>query len=156
MRPIFHEEKQLAYSNHKEKLVQRRLHVKPLMDKLYTYLENISFPQGRLKAAINNALKLRKRVYQIFEDGRVPLTNNPVEQAIRPSTLIRKNSLFAKSPAGAQANAIFYTLVATANQNHLNIYKYFKYLFDHLPNRKDAGLEAYLPWSKEIQAECHK
>ena len=156
MRPIFHEEKQLTYSNHKEKLVQRRLHVKPLMDKLYTYLENISFPQGRLKAAINNALKLRKRVYQIFEDGRVPLTNNPVEQAIRPSTLIRKNSLFAKSSAGAQANAIFYTLVATANQNHLNIYKYFKYLFDHLPNRKDAGLEAYLPWSKEIQAECHK
>ena len=156
MRPIFHEEKQLTYSNHKEKLVQRRLHVKPLMDKLYTYLENISFPQGRLKAAINNALKLRKRVYQIFEDGRVPLTNNPVEQAIRPSTLIRKNSLFAKSSAGAQANAIFYTLVATANQNHLNIYKYFKYLFDHLPNRKDEGLEAYLPWSKEIQAECHK
>ena len=59
-----------------------------------------------MKAAINNALKLRKRVYQIFEDGRVPLTNNPVEQAIRPSTLIRKNSLFAKSTAGAQTNAI--------------------------------------------------
>lgn len=95
-------------------------------------------------------------MYRIFEDGRVPLTNNPVEQAIRPSTLIRKNSLFAKSSAGAQANAIFYTLVATANQNHLNIYKYFKYLFDHLPNRKDEGLEAYLPWSKEVQTECHK
>ncbi|MCC4328671.1 transposase, partial [Limosilactobacillus reuteri] len=106
--------------------------------------------------AINNALKLKTRVYRIFEDGRVPLTNNPVEQAIRPSTLIRKNSLFAKSTAGAQANAIFYTLVATANQNHLNIYKYFKYLFDHLPNRKDEGLEAYLPWSKEVQTECHK
>ena len=45
-------------------------------------------------------------MYRIFEDGRVPLTNNPVEQAIRPSTLIRKNSLFAKSTAGAQANAI--------------------------------------------------
>ncbi|WP_458368045.1 transposase domain-containing protein, partial [Limosilactobacillus reuteri] len=54
------------------------------------------------------------------------------------------------------ANAIFYTLVATANQNHLNIYKYFKYLFDHLPNRKDEGLEAYLPWSKKVQTECHE
>ena len=156
MRPVFHEEKQLAYHTHMEKLVQRRLHVKPLMDKFYAYLENINFPQGRLRAAINNALKLKTRVYRIFEDGRVPLTNNPVERAIRPSTLIRKNSLFAKSTAGAQANAIFYTLVATANQNHLNIYKYFKYLFDHLPNRKDEGLEAYLPWSKEVQTECHK
>ncbi|QDR72597.1 IS66 family transposase [Limosilactobacillus reuteri] len=156
MRPIFHEEKKLAYQSHSEKLVQRRLHVKPLMDKFYAYLQNINFPQGRLRAAINNALKLRTRVYRIFEDGRVPLTNNPVEQAIRPSTLIRKNSLFAKSVAGAQANAIFYTLVATAKLNQLNIYKYLKYLFDHLPNRKDEGLEAYLPWSKEVQAECHK
>ncbi len=51
--------------------MQRRLHVKPLMDKFYTYLENISFPQGRLKAAINNALKLRKRVYHIFDDETV-------------------------------------------------------------------------------------
>ncbi|MCC4326766.1 IS66 family transposase, partial [Limosilactobacillus reuteri] len=89
MRPVFHEEKQLAYHTHKEKLVQRRLHVKPLMDKFYAYLENINFPQGRLRPAINNALKLKTRVYRIFEDGRVPLTNNPVEQAIRPSTLIR-------------------------------------------------------------------
>ncbi len=42
--------------------------------------------------------------------------------------------------------------VATA----LNIYKYFKYLLDHLPNRKDGRLEAYLLWSKEVQTECHK
>src|SRR5699024_10317507 len=40
MRPVFHEEKQLAYHTHMEKLVQRRLHVKPLMDKFYAYLEN--------------------------------------------------------------------------------------------------------------------
>ncbi|MCC4501245.1 transposase, partial [Limosilactobacillus reuteri] len=59
MRPIFHEEKQLTYSNHKKKLVQRRLYVKPLMDKFYAYLENINFPQGRLRAAINNTLKLK-------------------------------------------------------------------------------------------------
>ena len=156
MRPFFHEKKQLAYHTHKENLVQRRLHVKSLMDKFYAYLENINFPQGHLRATINNALKLKTRVYRLFEDGRVLLTNNSVEQAIRPSTLIRKNSLFAKSSAGAQANAIFYTLVATANQNHLNIYKYFKYLFDHLPNRKNEGLEAYLSWSKEVQVECHK
>ena len=126
MRPIFHEEKQLAYHAHKEKLVQRQLHVKPLMDKFYAYLENINFPQGRLRAAINNALKLKTRVHRIFEDGRVPLTNNPVEQAIRLSTLIRKNSLFVKSTVGAQANAIFYTLVVTANQNHLNISPFVK------------------------------
>ncbi|MCC4412618.1 transposase domain-containing protein [Limosilactobacillus reuteri] len=39
--------------------------------------------------------------------------------------------------------------MATANQNHLNIYNYFKYLFERLPNRKDEELETYLPWSKK-------
>lgn len=84
------------------------------------------------------------------------LSNNAVEQAIRPSTLIRKNSLFAKSIAGAQANAVYYTLVATARLNHLNIYKYFKYLFNHLSNCKAEGLEAYLPWAEAVQTECHE
>ncbi len=156
MRPIFYKENRLNYHTHEEKLVQRQLHIKPLVDEFYTYLENIDFPQGRLKSAIKNALRLKSRMYRIFEDGRVPLTNNSVEQAIRPSTIIRKNSLFAKSTAGAQSNAIFYTLGTTAKLNQLNIYKYFKYLFDHLPNRKDEGLEAYLPWSKAIQAKCYK
>ena len=156
MRPIFYQEKRLEYDSRAEKLQQRQLRIKPLMDRLYSYLLDIKLPQGRLRAAINNALKLKSRVYRIFEDGQVPLTNNLVEQAIRPSTLIRKNSLFAKSIAGAQANAIYYTIVATAKLNHLNIYKYFKYLFDHLPNRKGEDLEGYLPWAKAVQAECHE
>ena len=155
MRPIFYHENRLRYHNQGEKLQQRKVLVKPLVDQLYHYLETINLPQGKLKAAINNALKLKERVYRIFEDGQVPLTNNPVEQTIRPSTLIRKNSLFAKSIAGAQASAVFYSLTATAKLNHLNIYKYFKYLFDHLPNRKDEGLEAYLPWAKGVQENCH-
>ena len=156
MRPIFYYENRLKYHNQIEKLQQRKLLVKPLVDQLYDYLEEINFPQGQLKAAINNALKLKKRVYRIFENGQIPLTNNPVEQTIRPSTLIRKNSLFAKSIDGAQASAVYYSLTATAKLNHLNIYKYFKYLFDHLPNREDEGLEAYLPWAKQVQRNCHE
>lgn len=74
-------------------------------------------------------MRLKNRVYRIFENGQVPLTNNPVEQAIRPSTLIRKNSLFAKSIAGAQANAVYYSLVAIAKLNQPDVYKYLKYLF---------------------------
>ncbi|WP_057807565.1 transposase domain-containing protein, partial [Limosilactobacillus pontis] len=44
---------------------------------------------------------------------------------------------------------------AYAKMNHLNIYKYFKYLFDHLPNRENKDLEGFLPWAKEVQAQCH-
>ncbi len=154
--PVFHTENQLKYQTSSEKCSERIRRLKPLLDKFYRYINNIEFPQGKLRAAIGNALKLKERVYRIFEDGQLPLTNNPVEQIIRPSTLIRKNSLFAKSIAGAQASAIYYSLTASAKLNHLNIYKYFKYLFDHLPNQNRTGIEAYLPWSKEVQINCHE
>lgn len=155
LRPIFHTENQLEYQNPDEKLKQRQEKMRPLTDKFYDYISHVISPIGKLRNAIQNAINLRSRVYRIFENGEVPLTNNPVEQAIRPSTLIRKNSLFAKSIRGAKASAIYYTIVSTAKQNHLNIYKYFQYLFDYLPNRNGEAIEAYLPWAEQVQQECH-
>ena len=153
---VFHKENGLKYQSSKEKLALRKEKIKPLLDQFYDYLVKIEHPMGKLRKAIENAQRLRQRVYRIFENGQVPLSNNAVEQTIRPSTLIRKNCLFAKSTAGAEANAVFYTLVATAKMNQLNPYRYFKYLFEELPNRKTVSLEAYLPWAKVIQENCHQ
>lgn len=152
---VFHKENGLVYRSKEEKRQQRITHVKPLLDKFYRYLESIISPQGRLRTAITNALKLQARVYQVFEDGQLPLSNNALEEEIRFTTLVRKNCLFAKSVRGAEANAIYYTLVATAKVNKLNIYKYFKYLFDRLPNQKSSDIEAFLPWAEEVQQVCH-
>ena len=116
---------------------------------------SITSPQGRLCAAIKNALRLRTRVYRILENGQIPLSNNSLEREIRFTTLVRKNCLFAKSIRGAEANAIYYTLVATAKINKLNVYKYFKYLFDRLPNQKRSDIKAFLPWAEEAQQVCH-
>lgn len=152
---VFHKENGLVYQTAEEKRQQRITHVKPLLDKFYQYLESITSPRGRLAAAIKNALKLRARVYRIFENGQIPLSNNSLEGEIRFTTLVRKNCLFAKSIRGAEANAIYYTLVATAKVNKLDVYKYFKYLFDRLPNQKSSDIEAFLPWAEEVQQECH-
>ncbi|WP_278915379.1 IS66 family transposase [Ligilactobacillus agilis] len=48
-----------------------------------------------MKKAIGYARKFRTRLEKIYEIGELPLSNNPVEQAISPATLVRKNSLFA-------------------------------------------------------------
>ncbi|MDC2840276.1 transposase [Limosilactobacillus mucosae] len=68
----------------------------------------------------------------MFEIGELPLSNNSVEQSIQLSTIIRKNSLFAKYTAGAEANVIFYTIVQTAKLNHLDVFKYLKLIFEAL------------------------
>ena len=88
---VFHKENELVYQTEKEKRQQRITHVKPLLDRFYQYLGSITSPQGRLCAAIKNALKLRTRVYRIFENGQIPLSNNSLEGEIRFTTLVRKN-----------------------------------------------------------------
>ena len=38
--------------------------------------------------------------------------------------------------------------------NNSGVYKYFKYLFDRLPNQKSSNIEAFLPWAEEVQQVC--
>ena len=152
----FRAENQLSYQTAREKLAQRQSKVKPLMDKFYAYISQINQPLGQLRNAIANAIQLKPRVYRVFENGQLPLSNNPLEQSIRPSTLIRKNCLFAKTEAGAKANAVYYSLVETAKLNQLNVQRYLNYLFDHLPESNYQDLGAFLPWAKKVQEECHE
>ena len=120
------------------------------VDKFYDFLDTILNPSGKLKKAIGYARKFRTRLEKIYEIGELPLSNNPVEQAISPTTLVRKNSLFATTVAGAKANAIWYSLIQTA----IDISKYLNYIFSLLEQRKGVDVEAYLPWNSEAKESC--
>ena len=54
-------------------------------------------------------------------DGRLSISKNVVENAIRPFTVGRKTWLFADTPKGAKASAAVYSLVETAKANGLNV-----------------------------------
>lgn len=155
MGEVFHVERNLKYSSLDEKLKLRNEHLKPKLDAVYDYILGIKNPMGKLKDAIHNALRLKSRLYKIFENAQLPLDNNPVEQSIRPTTLVRKNSLFAKSQNGAKANAIIYSIIATAKQNNLKIFDYLKYVFDQYTKRVLPKVEDLLPWNENIQSKFH-
>lgn len=91
-------------------------------------------------------------------DGRIPMDNNPAEQAIRPFTIGRKNFVLIESSNGAKASAILYSLVESAKANLVNTYKYFELLLTELPKHADdkklSFIDDLLPWSPRIQAEC--
>lgn len=90
-------------------------------------------------------------------DGRLEISNNRAERAIKPFVIGRKNFLFSKSPKGATASAIVYSVIETAKANGLNPFFYLTYLFEKLPNIDQANmdqLDALLPWSKSIPDEC--
>lgn len=95
--------------------------------------------------AIDYALKRWTALVRYLEDGRYPIDNNPVENAIRPIALGRKNWLFAGSEAAGQRAAAIMTLVATAKANGHDQHRYLKDVLTRLPTTLDRDIGDLLP-----------
>ena len=116
-----------------EKRMQKRLNKqKPLMEAFFHWLEELTVSsKSALGRAINYALGQKEYILNVYQDGRLELTNNRAERSIKPFVIGRKNFLFANTPRGANASAILYSLVETAKETgvdpvsytHLDVYK---------------------------------
>ena len=91
-------------------------------------------------------------------NGRIPISNNLDENAIRPFVMGRKNWLFCNTPNGATASAAVYSIVETAKANGLDPYKYLKYLLEQMPcagGRYSCDfLDMLAPWNQQLQKLC--
>jgi transposase len=98
-------------------------------------------PKSLLGKAITYTLGNWYRLIIYVEDGRLKPDNNAAENALRPFVVGRKNWLFAGHPRGADASAVFFSLIETAKANGLEPYAYLKYVFEQLPvtDEKDYG-----------------
>jgi transposase len=57
---------------------------------------------------------------RFLKDGRIPITSNRVESALRQPVLGRNNHFGSKSLGGTQVAALFYSLIESAKVNALN------------------------------------
>jgi len=96
----------------------------------------------------------RKFLENVFLDGRLELSNNRCERAVKPFVMGRKAWLFSNTPGGAAASSIIYSIVETAKANGLHPYNYIKYLLETLPNTTTDNLDALLPWSASLPEDC--
>lgn len=137
---------------------QRNRLLKPLIEKFYDWLGNQRPMKGKFGDAIFYALNQKDSLVRFLLDGRLQLLNNLAEQKMRIIAIGRKNYLFSASEAGAQANAVVYTLVETAKENGIDPFNYLNYLFEKLPNinfsRNSKLLDDFLPWSDNIKQNC--
>ena len=88
-----------------------------------------------------------------LKDGRLELTNNRAERAVKPFVTGRKNWLFANTEKGAETSAIQYTIVQTAMYNKMNVYSYIEYLLNVISDTKINQLDDLLPWSDKLPIE---
>lgn len=144
-----------------EETYKKRLEkTKPILQDFLSWLktkEKQVLPKTSLGKAINYCLNQWDKLTAFMLDGRLEISNNRAERAIKPFVIGRKNFLFSKSPKGAQASAITYSIIETAKANNLNPFYYLTYLFEKLPNidlENINELDQLLPWSDSIPENC--
>ena len=78
-------------------------------------------------------------------DGKLNIDNNPVENAIRPIAIGRKNYLFAGSHEAAQRSAMLYSLLGTCKLHDVNPFTWMKTILEKLPTHPINKIQELLP-----------
>ncbi|WP_132766829.1 IS66 family transposase [Tepidibacillus fermentans] len=153
---MFALEKELADKSYVERYEERLRRLKPMLEAYFAWIEKEhahALPKSSYGKAINYSFNQKDKLMNILKDGRLELSNNRAERAIKPFVIGRKNWLFTNTPAGAESSAIVYSTIETAKENNLIPFEYLKYLFEKLPNMdvtNSEELDKLLPWSNEL------
>ena len=133
------------------RLAARRSFSRPVVESLRAWLEaQLGRVPGRstLAEAIRYALSRWDGLTRFLKDGRVELDTNPVERAIRPVALGRKNHLFAGSDRGGKRWATVCSLIETAKMNGVEPYAYLKDVLQRMVEGHTVNrLDELLPWT---------
>jgi len=119
-----------------EKLAMREKLIAPWLAEFKAKAEALSevyLKKGMMKKALYYTLNNWDALTRFMDYAELPLDNNPVENAIRPFTLGRRNWLYSASPTGAHASAFMYSLVESAKANGLEPRAYLQALFERYP-----------------------
>jgi hypothetical protein len=82
-----------------------------------------------------------------IDDGRICLTNNAAERALRGIALGRKSWLFCGSDRGGHRAAAMYSLIVTAKMNGIDPQAWLADVFARLPSHPAHRIDELLPWN---------
>jgi transposase len=147
---LFDIERLIAGSPAERRRSVRQHMAKPRLDELGVWLDaQLQKIPGRsdLAGAICYARSRWDALSRYLDDGRLELSNNAAENAIRPVALGRKNWLFAGSDSGGERAALFYTLIRTATLNGIEPEAYLRDLIARIGSHPVSRLHELLPWN---------
>lgn len=160
---IYREEGKLSDFSTEDRLMQRQLVVKPLVDAFFAYLKQNEpkIPKnGKIREASTYALNQESYLKVFLEDGDVPIDNNASERAIRGFCIGKKNWEMIDTVNGANSSAIIYSIAETTKANNLKPFDYFEYLLTEIPKHVDDKntdfLAELLPWSDMLPENIRK
>ena len=147
---IFEIEREINGVTAEERLAARRSRSAPLVAALEEWTRSERAKLSRHNAvakAIDYMLTRWPAFSRFLEDGRICLTNNAAERALRGLALGRKSWLFAGSERGAERAAIMYTLIQTAKLNDIDPQAWLADTLSKIAETPQTRLGKLLPWN---------
>ena len=152
---IFDIEREINGCSIAERIAARRERVAPLVADLETWMRA---QRGKLSRhsdvgkAMNYMLNRWDTFTRFLHDGRICLTNNAAERALRGIALGRKSWLFAGSDRGGERAALMYTLIQTARLNDVDPQAWLADVLARINDHNIQRLDQLLPWNWKTPA----
>jgi hypothetical protein len=108
-----------------------------------TYIEVL--PKSPVGKALAYSLERWGKLLIYTTDGKLNIDNNPVENAIRPVAIGRKNYLFAGSHEAAQRSAMLYSLFGTCKLHGVNPTAWMKDVLQRIASHPINQIHLLLP-----------
>jgi transposase len=133
-----------------QRLALRRQRGAPLVAALEAWMREERRKLSRhsdVAGAIDYMLKRWPSFTRFLDDGRICLTNNAAERALRGLALGRKAWLFAGSDRGGQRAAFMYSLIVTAKLNDIDPQAWLADALARIAEHPASRLDELLPWN---------
>ncbi|MGI4877048.1 MAG: IS66 family transposase [Janthinobacterium lividum] len=147
---IFDIERGINGKSANERFAVRQELVTPLVAELERWLRKQRATLARhnpVAGSIDYMLKDWAAFTRFLTDGRICLTNNAAERALRGIALGRKSWLFAGSDRGGQRAAFMYSLIVTAKLNDIDPQAWLADVLARIADLPQSRLDELLPWN---------
>ncbi len=132
------------------RLAVRQAEIAPLVKDLLAWMAAERAKLSRhneVAKAMDYMLKRIDAFTRFIEDGRVCLTNNAAERALRGIALGRRSWLFAGSDRGGERAAVILSLVQTAKLNDIDPQAWLADVLARIADHRSSRLHELLPWN---------
>ena len=156
---LFEIERGINGASAEQRLCVRQRQSAPIVVALEAWLRDERCRLSRSAAVakpIDYMLKRWERFTCFLDDGRICLTNNAAERALRGFALGRKSWLFAGSERGADRAATMATLIMTAKLNNVDPLAWLANVLGRIANMPQSRLAELLPWHWASETERRK
>ena len=121
----------------------------PLVTELHGWLSEHRTRLARgndVARAVDYLLKRWTAFTRFLDDGRICISNNAAERALRGIALGRKSWLFCGSDRGGQRAAVMYSLIVTAKMNDIDPQAWLADVLARIADHPAHCLDDLLPW----------